>query len=221
MRKLCKAWVGMAAFLMAMPVLAQQTAKEAEKEAGSYEQYDKILRRSGHHDILARLEGNWLGTLKVLIYSKDDKTGPYHETTMKDTLEARMILNGNFYEANYTTDIEGTLGHGKIVMGYNGAEREFYRLYMNEGEPRGTLSTGVHIRSQNALHFRGVEHDPVSGDKFEKRDVFTFGPDKDKFHYEMSYTFADGSVLKVAEGDYVRIKDGTKPEEKKADEKKP
>lgn len=210
MRKSWKAWVATVALLTAMPLLAQQTAKEAEREAGSIEEYEKILRKSGNHEILARLEGTWQGNLKATVFANDPKQR-LRETAMKDTLQAGMILNGNFLEAEYTMEIEGHPSKGKIVMGYNGAEREFYRLYMSEGEARGTWSTGVYIRSQDALHFRGVEKDPVSGDKFEKRDVFTFGPDKDKFHYKLSYTFADGSVMEVAEGDYVRVKDEKKP----------
>ena len=42
-----------------------------------------------------------------------------------------------------------------------------------------------------------------------KRDVFTFGPDKDKFHYEQYYRFADGSEVKPLEGDYTRVKEKT------------
>lgn len=208
MTKSWKVWIGMAALLVAMPLGAQQTAKEAEKEAGTPEQYEKLLRRSGHHEILERLAGKWQGTLKVLVFGGN----PFRETSMKETLEAEMILNGNFFQAHSTSMIEGG-GPMKamIIMGYNGADKQFYRLYMNEGEPRGTWSTGVHIKSKDSLVFRGIEHDPVSGDEFEKWDVYTFGPDKDKFHYELSYMFADGSEIKVANGDFTRVKDEKKP----------
>ena len=73
MRKSWKTWVAAAALLTAMPLLAQQTAKEAEREAGSGEQYDKLLRRTGNHEILARLEGNWQGNLKANVFSDDPK----------------------------------------------------------------------------------------------------------------------------------------------------
>jgi hypothetical protein len=208
MRNSWKTWAGLAALLAALPLGAQQTAKEAEKEAGSYEQYDKRLRRSGNHEILARLAGNWEGTIKVLVFGGK----PFRETVLKDTLNGEMILNGNFYEGHSSASIEGGApSKSMIVMGYNGADKEFYRLYMTDGEARGTRSTGVYIKSKDQLVFRGIEHDPVSGDKFEKWDVFTFGADKDKFHYELSYMFADGSELKVSNGDYTRVKDEKKP----------
>ena len=130
---------------------------------------------------------------------------------MSDTLNAKMIFNGNFLEAEQTSNIEGSIGKSKIIMGYNGADKEFYRLYMNEGEPRGTWSTGVHLRARDALIFNGTEHDPVSGDKFIKREIFDFGPDKDKIGYELLYVFADGSQMKVVDGVYTRVKEGPKP----------
>jgi hypothetical protein len=208
MKKSWKAWMGVAVLLVAMPLGAQQTAKEAEKEAGSMEQYDKLLRRSGNHEILERLAGNWEGNLKVKVWGGA-------QPNMKDTVKGEMIMGGNFLEVHSNALIEGGApAETKVIMGYNGADKQFYRLYMNEGEPRGTWSTGVYIKSKDQLLFRGIEHDPVSGDKFEKWDVFTFGPDKDKIHYELSYMFADGSKMeKVAEGYYTRVK--TEQTEKK------
>ena len=70
----------------------------------------------------------------------------------------------------------------------------------------GTFSTGIYIRKQNSIVFRGTELDPVSGDSFERREVFTFGPDKDKIHYQQFYVFADGTEIKPVEGYYVRVK---------------
>lgn len=206
MRKSLKACLGAAALLLALPLTAQQSAKEAEKEAGTIEQYEKILRYSGNHDILRRLEGTWQANeLKGKAYGT-----PLRDVLVKDTLESKMI-HGAFLETDFVTGMVGEEGgaRGKIIMGYDGAARHFFRLYMNEGDPRGTWSTGVHLRAKNALVFRGFEHDPVSGDKFEKREVFGFGPDPEKVTYEQYYTFADGSEIKVLEGTYTRIK---KPE---------
>lgn len=209
MKKSWKTWIGMAALLMAMPLGAQQTAKEAEKEAGSAEQYEKLLRRTGNHEILERLAGNWEGTFKVKVWGGA-------QPTMKDTVQGEMIMGGSFLQVHSNSLIEGgTPANSLAIMGYNGADKEFYRLYMNAGEPRGTWSTGVYIKSKDQLVFRGIEHDPVSGDKFEKWDVFTFGPDKDKVHYELSYMFADGSKIeKVVDGYYTRAK-AAEPAEKK------
>lgn len=194
------AWLGAAALLLALPLSAQQTAKEADKEAGTHDQYEKILRKSGNHEILARLEGTWRAeNLKTLIY------GP-KEVIMKDTLEAKLIFDGNFLETTFAQELGG-LNKGRTLMGYNGADKHFWRLFMN-ADPRGTWSTGVYVRAKDALVFRGEEHDPVSGDRFEKREVFTFGPDKDKFHFELFYEFADGSELEVVDGDYHRVKSG-------------
>jgi hypothetical protein len=196
-------WLGAAALLLALPLSAQQTAKEADREAGRPEQYEQILRKSGNHEILARLEGTWRAeTLKTLIY------GP-KEVNMKDTLEAKLIFDGNFLETTFAQELGG-INKGTTIMGYNGADKHFWRLFMN-ADPRGTWSTGVYVRAKDALVFRGYEHDPVSGDHFQKREVFTFGPDKDKFHFELFYEFADGSELEVVDGDYHRVKPGSTP----------
>jgi hypothetical protein len=202
-------WLGAAALLMSFPLSAQQTAKEAEKEAGSVEQYEKILKKSGNHEILGRLEGKWIAeSLKVLIYGT-----PLREVPMKDTFESRWLLDNNFLEVDSTQDFgNGYPVKSKIIMGYNGADKEFWRLFM-AGDPRGTWSKGVYIRSKDTLIFRGEEHDPVSGDKYERRDVYIFGPDKDKFQYQLYYFFADGSEFKVVDGFYARAKAGAAPAE--------
>jgi hypothetical protein len=207
MKKCWRLWLGAAALLAVLPltVEAQQTAKEAEREAGTREQYDKILKQSGMHEILARLEGNWhADNLKVILYGSPPK-----EAVMKDTLEAKLIMDGMFVETNFTTELGG-IAKGRTIMGYNGADKQFWRLFLTM-DPRGTWSTGVYIRSKDALVFRGTEHDPVSDDRFVKREVFTFGPDKDKFHFELVYEFADGSEVEVVDGDYRRMKTAPTP----------
>lgn len=204
MRKSLNVWLGAAALLLALPLTAQQSATEAQKEAGTIEQYEKILRHSGNHDYLRRLAGTWQAdSLKGMAYGV-----PLRQVEVKDTLESRMIHDA-FLETDFTMDVGGKgegVSKGKTIMGYDGAAKHFFRLYMNEGDPRGTWSTGVYLRAKNALIFRGIEHDPVSGDKFEKREVFGFGPDPNKITYEQYYTFADGSEVKVLDGTYTRIK---------------
>ncbi|HEX7185756.1 MAG TPA: DUF1579 family protein [Thermoanaerobaculia bacterium] len=208
MRKFLKVWFGVAALLVALPLAAQQTAKEAERHAGNPMDYDKILKPADMHEILGRFVGTWNTTLKALVYGV-----PLRETTMKDTFVAKWILDERFIELEYTYDlgVEGGVSKGKVIMGYNGATKQFFRHFFIDWDSRGTFSDGVFIRSKNALVFEGKEHDPITGDTFVKRDVFTFGPDKDKFHYEQYYRFADGSEVKPLEGDYIRVKEPVKP----------
>ena len=200
MRKSWKVWVGVATLLGAMPLAAQQTVKEAEKEAGTPEQYEKLLKPADKHEILGRLVGSWKGDLKVLLY------GTPSEAIMPEELEAHWILKDNFIEMNATQHIRDAVVQAKILLGYNGSIKKFYQLYLTDGEPRGTYSQGVLLRSQNALVFRGIEEDPVSGDAFERRDVYTF-VDKDKIKYELYYTFVDGSEMKPIDGYLTRVKD--------------
>lgn len=203
MRKSWKMWLGTAALLAALPLGAQQTAKEAEQHAAPPQEYDKILKPAAENEILGRFVGKWNANLSVLVYGS-----PPREVTMKDTFDARWILNDRFVEADYSYDLVGAgVSNGKIIMGYNGATKEFFRNFLIDWDSRGTFSDGVYIRSKNALVFRGEENDPITGDSFEKREVFTFGPDKDKFYYEQFYRFADGSELRVMWGDYIRVKE--------------
>lgn len=202
MRKSWKAWVGMAALLVATPLMAQQTAKEAEREAGNAADYQKILKPADKHEILGRLVGNWKGDFKVLLYGT-----PLRESTMKQEFEGRWILKENFLEIDFLQDIQGSIMKAKILMGYNGSLRRFYQLYLTDGEPRGTYSLGVLFRSKNALVFTGTEDDPISGDSYERRDIFTF-LDKDKISYQLIYRFLDGSELKAADGTYTRVPAG-------------
>lgn len=199
--------MGVGALLLAMPVTAQQTAKEAEHEAGDPVAYDKILKPADMHEILGRFVGTWKADFKVLVYGT-----PPREIGMKETLDAKWILDDRFIEATFDADVNGK---GKIMMGYNGATKKFFRNFFIEWDSRGTFSQGVYIRSKNQLVFRGMEDDPISGDSFEKRDVFTFGPDKEKIFYQEFYIFADGSEVKPIEGYYVRVP-GTAPAPKPA-----
>ena len=195
-----KAWIGVAALLVATPLLAQQSAKEAEKEAGNPAEYEKLLKPADKHEILNRLVGTWKGEFKVLLY------GP-KEATMTHDFVAAWILKDNFLEINYTQDIQGSLLKVKTLMGYNGAWRRFYQLFMTDGEPRGTYSKGVYLKAKNALLFTGTEDDPVSGDSYERLDLYTFQDNKDKIGYQLLYRFADGSEMKVVDGTYTRVKD--------------
>jgi hypothetical protein len=200
MRKSWTKWIGMAALLMAMPLTAQQTAKEAEKEAGTPAEYERLLKPADKHEILGRFVGSWKGDLKVLLY------GTPSEGIMPEELEAHWIMKDNFIEMSLTQHIRDHVVNGKILLGYNGSIKKFYQLFLTDGEPRGTYSQGVLLRSKNALVFRGMEDDPVSGDSFERRDVYTF-VDKDKIMYELYYTFVDGSEIKPVEGYLTRVKD--------------
>ena len=103
-------------------------------------------------------------------------------------------------------EIRDAVIHGKTLLGYNGALKKFWQLFLVDGEPRGTYSQGVLLRSKNALVLRGMEDDPVSGDSFERREVYTF-VDKDKILYELYYTFVDGSEIKPIQGYLTRVKD--------------
>lgn len=200
MRKSWNVWMGVATLLVALPLAAQQTIKEAEKEAGTAEQYEKLLKPADKHEILGRFVGSWKGDLKVLLY------GTPSEAIMPEELEAHWILNDNFIEMNLTQHIRDSVVRGRLLLGYNGSIKKFYQLYLTDGEPRGTYSQGVLLRSANALVFRGMEDDPVSGDSFERRDVYTF-VDKDKIKYELYYTFVDGSEMKPIDGYLTRVKD--------------
>jgi hypothetical protein len=200
MKKSWTAWAGVATLLLALPLGAQQTSKEAEHEPGNAAEYDKHLNPADKHEILGRFVGNWQATLKVLVYGT-----PPREMTMKDTFEAKWILNEHFIETEFTSELAGGSSKGKVIMGYNGADDRFYRHFLIDWDPRGTYSDGTFIKSKNSLVFRGMEHDPVSGDSFEKRDVFTFSADKDKIFYQQFYVFADGSEIKPMEGFYTRV----------------
>lgn len=205
MRKSWKAWSGtlaisaISALLLTLPLAAQQTAKEAEQGAANPAEYQKRLKPEDKFEILGRFAGTWQGNLKAWLHGS-----PPREAAVKDTLEAKWILNDRFLDTHFTTELGPEVSRGRVTMGYNGATRQFYRIFLADWDPRGTLSTGAYIRSKNALVFQGMEHDPVSGDSFEKRDVFTF-VDKDKIFYEQFYSFADGSEIKVIEGHYTRV----------------
>jgi len=200
MRKSWKVCLGLATLLAALPLAAQQTAKEAEKEAGTPAEYERLLKPADKHEILGRLVGRWKGELKVLLY------GTPSEGMMPEEIEAHWIMKENFIEMNTTQRIRDFEVHAKILVGYNGSIKKFYQLYLSDGEPRGSYSLGVHLRSKNALVFRGMEDDPVSGDSFERRDVYTF-VDKDKIQYQLFYTFVDGSEIKAIDGFLTRVKD--------------
>jgi hypothetical protein len=200
MRKSWKALVGAAALLAATPLMSQQTAKEAEKEAGSSAEYEKILKPADKHEIMGRFVGTWKGDFKVLLY------GSPSEATMTHEMRGQWILKDNFLEIDTKQDIKGSILTTKTLIGYNGSWKRFYHLFLTDGEPRGTYSLGVLFRAKNALVFTGMEDDPISGDAYERRDIYTF-VDKDKIGYQLIYRFLDGSEIKVVDGFYTRVQD--------------
>lgn len=205
MKKFWQVWMGVAALLVAGSAAAQQTAKEAGP-MGDASVYDKFLRPGDNHKILERFVGTWKGDLKALLHGTPPK-----EVPMQETLEARWILDGRFLETQFTFQINGEKIQGETIMGFNGGNQKFTRLYISAVDVRETFSHGVYIRAKDTLVFRGLEHDPVTGDDFERRDVYLFGPDKNKIGYERIYNMADGSDIKVVEGTYTRVTEPAAP----------
>jgi len=198
MRNSWKALVSAALLLAATPLMSQQTAKEAEKEAGNGEQYEKLLKPADKHELMGRFVGTWKGDFKVLLY------GTPNEAAMTHDMIGKWILKDNFLEIDINQDIKGSKLTTKTLIGYNGSWKRFYHLFLTDGEPRGTYSLGVLLRSKNALVFTGPEDDPISGDSYERRDIYTF-VDKDKIGYQLIYRFVDGSEIKVIDGFYTRV----------------
>lgn len=182
-----------------LPLAAQQTVKEAEKDTADKAAFSRLIRPEDKMEILGRFVGTWEGTFNILMHGT-----PPVAATMKDRLEAKWILGDSFIDTEFTSEFRTNKTKGRVTMGYNGGKKHFYRIFLADWDPRGTYSTGHYIRSRNALVFKGSEDDPLTGDSFEKRDSFTF-VDKDKIYYEQFYTFADGSEVRVMEGHYIRV----------------
>lgn len=191
----------LAILAVALPLSAQQTVKEAEKDTADKAAFLKLIRPEAEMEILGRFAGTWEGTFKVMLHGT-----PPVEATMKDRLEAKWILGNSFIDTDFAGQFNDNKMVGRVTMGYNGGKKHFYRIYLADWDPRGTYSVGYYIRSRNALVFKGPEDDPLTGDSFEKRDSFTF-VDKDNIYYEQFYTFADGSEVRVMEGTYKRVKE--------------
>lgn len=188
-----------AAVAVVLPLSAQQTVKEAEKDTADKAAFVKLVKPDDKFEILGRFAGTWEGTFKVMLHGE-----PPVEAKMQDRLVSKWILGDTFIDTEFVGQFNTITLKGRTTMGYNGGRKHFYRIFLADWDPRGTYSVGHYIRSKNALVFKGSEDDPLTGDSFEKRDAFTF-VDKDKIFYEQFYTFADGSEVKVMEGHYIRV----------------
>ena len=196
-----RSFLAAAAFLLVLPfssqqTAAQQTAKEAEAPTAPDRDIEKEMMPPEIYSVLGRLAGTWQAELKVLMHGT-----PPRETKMTDKLKTDWILDKKFLETNF----DNGFVKGKVITGYNGITRELFRFRIENQDPRGMLARGVYINSKDALVFRTEEVHPVSRDSFLKREVFTFGPDKDKVYYELFYELADGSEVKPVEGFYTRV----------------
>jgi hypothetical protein len=190
----------MAAALMTLPLAAQQTAQDVTKgPSPNLEEFQRRVRPAEQFEILSRFVGNWEGNLTAWIHGQ-----PLKQARIKDVLAAKWILKDSFLDTQFALTIGDTIQKGRVTMGYNASTHQFFRILMGEWDPRGTSSTGVYVRSKNALAFEGTDHSPITGDTWEKREIFTF-LDKDKIAYEQVLVFADGTELKAIEGHYTRM----------------
>src|SRR5687768_7570147 len=87
------AMIAMTAFVL--PLSAQQTVKEAEKDTADKAAFMKLVRPDDKFEILGRFVGTWEGTFKVMLHGE-----PPVETTMKDRLEAKWIMNNTFIDTD-------------------------------------------------------------------------------------------------------------------------
>src|SRR5689334_7648263 len=127
MRKSWKAWCGAAALLLTLPIAAQQTVKEAEKDTADKSAFRKLVRPDDKFEILNRFVGTWEGTFKVMLHGE-----PPVEATFKDKLETKWVLGDSFIDTQFDGAFGTNVMRGRATMGYNGGKKHFYGIYLGE-----------------------------------------------------------------------------------------
>lgn len=190
---------GVVAVLSLQPLAAQKSAKEAERTQNP-EDYSMLLPGE-NQKLLDPFVGKWQATLRTWGHGT-----PPPESSLKQTMDSKWVLNGNFLQTDFTTQFAGSehVFQGIIYRGYNPADKHHVAILLSNGDARETVSTGSWDAAAKTFTFQGTEKDPHLGDAFVRKEVFRFEKPNEYF-YQLFYVFKDGSEIKAAEGTFKRV----------------
>ena len=182
----------------AVPAAAQKTAKEAEQSKDDPAKYAAAFDVKREHEILAQLAGSWQATLKGTIAGNPPK-----EVTFTSAIDIQWILGDTHLRSETRLTLPGGTSTTLSLMGYDPALKQYFRFSATEGDPRPISSTGVYDAATKTFTFRGPERDPVTGDTYDKKEVFKVTPEG--LAFELRFVFQDGSEILVASGTFKEV----------------
>lgn len=198
--------LGLAALAAAAPLAAQKNAQEAEKPEDPvlYSQYGNPGEK---HRLLDPMAGRWEATMSLWLHGT-----PPPEVKVSASMDNHWVFGGRYIEGRmqYTDNVkqpDGTVAVTDMVyhFGHSNGERRFWSVLMGNFQLQPTFSEGAWNEQAKTMTFTGTEHDWVTGDSFQKIEIFNQSR-PDELGYELHYRFADGSEIRAARADFRRKK---------------
>ena len=192
--------LGLAALLLALPVLADGSEKKQQAEQGydpaaMEEAWNKARTPGEHHEFLAQMEGEWTYTSTMWM----NPSQPPMESGGKSTKS--MIMGGRYLQEETTGEFQGQPFSGRGVTAHDNNTDEFINTWIDN------MGTGMMIsrghREDNELTLRGEFLDPMGKQKMKLRTV-TRVVDKDQHVFEYYLTVPNMGEIKQMEIVYVR-----------------
>ncbi len=148
------------------------------------------------HQMLAEGVGSWKVHTKMWM---DPSAAPMESD---GTSQAEMILGGRYLQSTFSGTMMGMPFEGISITGFDNAKKEFFNTWIDNMGTGLAYATGKYNEAANAIEFKGMMVDPMTGKDSPFREVFKV-IDQKKMVMEM-YWEMDGKEFLGLELTYTR-----------------
>jgi len=150
-----------------------------------------------HHKLLDVFVGTWDASVAMVMPGMDEPM------TMAGTMEARLVMDGRFLEQRFSADMAGMPFQGLSLMGYNGYEKVFESVWIDNSTTDIVTSTG--FAAPDGVNFTMLA-EMVDTETMQRREVEERIriASRDQIVYEQWVPGGDGGQVKTLTVTYSR-----------------
>ena len=191
--------IGIAASALLCALLAGPLWSEDEgSDNGGGGEKPETMKPGPEHEAMAKWVGKWEVAGKFWM----DASGKATES--KSSAEFKGILEGRYFQQDYTGEFNGMPYTGMGIIGYDRVMKRYTEHWVDSISTSATYLTGTSKDGGKTIEFTGKMPDPEKGGEVDTRWVHTQRGD-DSFVFEM-YVKHAGKENKVMELTYTRKK---------------
>lgn len=151
------------------------------------------------HKWLAKQAGSWEGDLNQWMAPGAPPT------QSKGSEVVKLIMNGLYQEANFSSTMMGQPMTGHSLMGFNNMSKKFVSTWIDNFGSGIINMEGTYDDATKILSMKGKQSDPGAGKETDIRQEIKF-TDDNNYTMTMYGTGPDGKEMKMMEGVFKRKK---------------
>lgn len=179
-----------------MPTVKEKQQKVKQDTQAMAEAYARMAATGPQHQLLAKLEGNWVTKSKA--WMAPDQ--PPEESTGSSV--NKMMYGGRFLRMEYTDTMEGKPVAGMVILGFDGITKKYICASLGSMSTAIFFYEGPDSPDGKTITQEGHYDDPVMGSMTYR--AVTKIVDDNTFTFEMYGIDKGGKETKMLESTYTR-----------------